>query len=136
MAALVKDRDTRRRDAARRTPGLAANAVIFAGAIIVRTAAGFAAPATTALGLHAMGIALDAVDNTGGTDGAKAVDVDSGIYQVANSAGADEITAADIGNDCYLVDDQTVAKTNGAGTRSAAGTVFDVDAKGVWVEFK
>lgn len=136
MAALVKDRDTRRRDGVRRTPGLAANAVIFAGAITVRNAAGFAAPASTTLGLHAMGIAQDAADNTGGANAAKSVDVDSGVYQVANSAGADEITAADIGNDCYLVDDQTVAKTDGTGARSAAGKVFDVDAKGVWVEFK
>lgn len=135
MAALVKDRDTRRRDGVRRTPGVAANAVIFAGAIAVRNAAGFAAPATTALGLHALGIAQDQVDNTGGANGDKTIDVDAGTYQVGNSAGADQITAADIGKACYLVDDQTVAKTDGAGTRSAAGTVFDVDAKGVWVKF-
>lgn len=134
--ALVKDRDTRRRDGVRRTPGLAADAVIFAGAIVVRNAGGFAAPASTALGLHALGIAQDAVDNTGGANGANSVDVDTGAFQIANSVGADEITAADIGNDCYLVDDQTVAKTDGTGTRSVAGKVFDVDAKGVWVEFK
>lgn len=136
MTALAKDRDTRRRDGVRRTPGVAANAVIHAGAIVVRNAGGFAAPASTALGLHALGIAQDAIDNTGGVDGANSVDVDAGVYQVANSAAADEITAADIGNDCYLVDDQTVSKTDGAGTRSVAGKVFDVDAKGVWVEFK
>ena len=33
----------------------------------------------------------------------------------------------------YIVDDQTVAKTNGSSTRSAAGTIVDVDAQGVWV---
>lgn len=136
MVALAKDRDTQPRDGIRRTRSVAANAVIFTGAIVVRNAAGFAAPASTALGLHALGIGQDAVDNTGGADGAKSVDVDAGVFQVANSAGADEITAADIGTDCYLVDDQTVAKTDGAGTRSVAGKVFDVDAKGVWVEFK
>ena len=53
----------------------------------------------------------------------------------ANSAAADQITAADIGNDCYGVDDQTVAKTNGANTRSVAGKIYDVDAQGVWVKF-
>ena len=32
--------------------------------------------------------------------------------------------------------DQTVAKTNGGNTRSRAGKVFDVDADGVWVDFR
>jgi hypothetical protein len=39
-----------------------------------------------------------------------------------------------IGNDCYIVDDQTVAKTNGTATRSIAGKIRAVDAQGVWVE--
>jgi hypothetical protein len=42
---------------------------------------------------------------------------------------------ADVGKQCYLVDDQTVAKTDGTNTRSPAGFVRDVDADGVWVEF-
>ena len=33
-----------------------------------------------------------------------------------------------------MVDDQTVAKTDGTGTRSAAGVVVNVDALGVWVD--
>jgi len=44
------------------------------------------------------------------------------------------IAAAEIGTYCYIVDDQTVAKTDGTATRSSAGKVFDVDAQGVWVE--
>ena len=36
----------------------------------------------------------------------------------ANSASGDLITAAEVGSDCYIVDDQTVAKTNGSSTRS------------------
>jgi hypothetical protein len=44
------------------------------------------------------------------------------------------ITRAEIGDDCYIVDDSTVAKTNpGGNTRSVAGKIVDVDAKGVWV---
>ena len=54
----------------------------------------------------------------------------------ANSAAADAITLADIGADCYIVDDQTVAKTSATNTRSVAGKVFDVDAEGVWVDFR
>lgn len=47
----------------------------------------------------------------------------------------DAIALADIGSDCYIVDDQTVAKTSGSATRSVAGKIFDVDAAGVWVNF-
>jgi hypothetical protein len=35
-----------------------------------------------------------------------------------------------------LVDDQTLAATDGAGTRSEAGDIYDVDDDGVWIEFK
>lgn len=136
MAALTKDRDTRRRDGVRRTPGVAANAVIHAGGIVVRNSGGFAAPAGAALGLYALGIAQEPVNNTGGANGAKSIEVDAGTFLVANSAGADEVTAADTGTTCYLVDDQTVAKTDGGGTRSPAGKVFDVVAGGVWVTFE
>ena len=52
-----------------------------------------------------------------------------------NSTSGDQITAADLLKDVYAVDDQTVAKTNGGGTRSVAGRVWKVDSvKGVLVE--
>ena len=56
--------------------------------------------------------------------------------QILDEESADAITLADVGSDCYIVDDQTVAKTNGTNTRSVAGKVFDVDADGVWVDFR
>ena len=34
-----------------------------------------------------------------------------------------------------MVDDQTVAKTNGGNTRSPAGIIDSVDADGVWIRF-
>ena len=47
----------------------------------------------------------------------------------------DLIAQADAGSDCYIVDDQTVAKTSGTNTRSRAGIVLAVDADGgVWVQ--
>ena len=35
----------------------------------------------------------------------------------------------------FVVDDETVAKTNGGGTRSPAGIIADADDQGVWVRF-
>ncbi len=46
-----------------------------------------------------------------------------GRHRFANSAAGDLITKADIGAACYIVDDQTVARTNGTNTRSPAGVV-------------
>jgi hypothetical protein len=55
---------------------------------------------------------------------------------MANSAGADAITSANIGAYCYVVDDQTVALTSAGGTRPIAGKIKSVDTTfGVWVEF-
>lgn len=135
MAALAQDRNTPARAASTRQLKVAANAKIYAGALVV-LAAGVAKPGSTALNLVAVGRAEHAVDNTGGADGAQVVDVRPGTFRYANSAGADEVTDAQIGSDCFVVDDQTVAKTDGGGTRSKAGEVFAVDAQGVWVKFK
>ena len=57
------------------------------------------------------------------TDGAR------GVFCFANSSGGTEITRAQIGENAYAVDDQTVAN---AGT-CVAGEILDVDEGGVWV---
>ena len=110
---------------------LAAGAKIHHGALVVMDA-GFAKPGYTAVGLVALGIAEDSVDNTGGTAGAKRVEVKRGCYAFATLAG-DDVTEADIGKDAFVVDDQTVARTSATNTRSIAGKVIDVDAAGVWI---
>jgi len=133
MAALAADRNTPRADGDVESYGVDGGAKIFAGAIVALNAAGYAIPGATAAGLVTAGRAEEQVDNTGGADGAVSVRVRRGTFRYANSAGADAITRAEVGDDCYLVDDQTVAKTDGAGTRSVAGKVVQVDAQGVWV---
>ncbi|MCK3776463.1 hypothetical protein MZK49_06940 [Ensifer sesbaniae] len=135
MTALSGDRNTPERGGDRRRIAVAAATVIYAGAMVALNAAGNAVPVSTALNLKGVGRAERRADNAGGAAGDVAVDVGVGIYRYANSAAADAITQADIGSDCYGVDDQTVAKTNGGGTRSAVGKIFDVDAQGVWVKF-
>lgn len=69
----------------------------------------------------------------GAADGDELVSIRKAVARLANSAGADEITVADIGRLCFLVDDQTVAKTVGTGLRPIAGEIVDVDSTGVWV---
>jgi hypothetical protein len=108
-----------------------ANAVLLAGTIAVASA-GFAAGATTAVGLIALGRVEETVDNTGGADGAKTVKVCRGIFKFANHAG-DLVTQAGAFADCFLVDNQTVAATSGGSTRSRAGKVVAVESDGVYV---
>ncbi|KEH07073.1 hypothetical protein GY14_30200 [Delftia tsuruhatensis] len=136
MTALTQDRNTLSRNGEQAEPPVAANARIFAGALVAINAAGLAVPGSTALGLKGAGVAERRADNTGGTSGAIRVRLSRRPAQFANSAAADAITLADLGADCFIVDDQTVAKTDGTGTRSRAGRVYDVDADGVWVDFR
>lgn len=136
MSALSQDRNTLRRDGQQIEPPVAAGARIFGGAIVAINAAGYAVPGTTSAALKGVGAAEQRADNTGGAAGAIRVSVHKGPHRFANSAAADAITLADVGSDCYIVDDQTVAKTHATNTRSVAGKVFDVDADGVWVDFR
>lgn len=136
MAALTQDRNTLRRDGVLIEPPVAGGARIFAGALVAINAAGLAVPGATSTTLAGAGAALAPADNTLGAAGALRVRVDKRPARFANSAAADAITLADLGKDCFIVDDQTVAKTSGANTRSRAGKVFDVDADGVWVDFR
>ncbi|MDM7928670.1 hypothetical protein [Blastomonas fulva] len=136
MAALTQDRATPRlAEGNVFSRDVAADAVIFAGAIVCLSATGWAVPGSTATTLVADGVAQEPVDNTGGANGDVKVRVFKGVFRFGNSAAADAITRAEIGDDCYIVDDQTVAKTSGTNTRSIAGKIVDVDAQGVWVRF-
>lgn len=104
------------------------------GGIVVLNA-GYAAPATEATGLIAIGVADLEADNTGGSAGAISARVRSGVFKFGNSASTDLIAQAQVGSDCYLVDDQTVAKTSNSSARSRAGKVVAIDADGsVWVQ--
>jgi hypothetical protein len=133
--ALNADRNTQARAGEFLVLPVAANAKIYAGALVVVNASGYAAPGSTATGLKAAGRAEEQIDNTGGANGAKNVTVRRGVFKFKNAA-ADPVGTAHVLGDCYIVDDETVAATDGTGTRSKAGKVLAVDADGVWVEIK
>jgi hypothetical protein len=132
--ALSADRDTPQRLDALLNLGVATAKKIYAGSLVMRSATGYATPGAAATGCIGLGRASEQVDNTG-ADGALNINIERGVFRFANSAAGDAIADADIGNHCYIVDDATVAKTDGTGTRSIAGRIYDVDSDGVWVEF-
>jgi hypothetical protein len=131
--ALSADRNTPRKEGDLRQFPVAADTKIYAGALVCLNAAGAATPGAVATTLTAVGRAEAQADNTGGAAGDITVNVRKGTFRYANSAAADEIGPEDIGKTAYVVDDETVALTNGTNTRSAAGTIYDVDAQGVWI---
>jgi hypothetical protein len=132
MTATTKDRSTQQQYAEVINVPVLAAAKINAGAIVVATAAGFAAPGSTATTLSYIGRAEDAVDNTAGANGAKSVNVRR--KQAFKWANDGTITQANLMLTAYIVDDQTVAATNGGATRSIAGRIVGVDTDGVWIE--
>lgn len=133
MTALATDRNTPERDGYTFRFDIAAAKKIWAGAIVMLDSSGNATPGAAATGQIAVGRAEETVDNAGGSAADKQVTVKAGIFRWANSSAGDAITKAEIGDDCWIADDQTVAKTNASSTRSVAGKVVDVDAAGVWV---
>jgi hypothetical protein len=134
MTALTKERNTLTKEIVHLDAlPLAANTKIYAGAIVAVNAAGYAVPASTSTTIKAAGRAEETIDNTGGAAGDKKIWIRRGVHLYSNSGGGDAITIAERYTPCYLVDDQTVAKTDGTATRSIAGTIVDVEPAGVWV---
>jgi hypothetical protein len=109
------------------------NAVIYKGALVCVDSTGYALPGATATGLIPVGRAEETVDNTGGASGAKRVKVTRGAFSLANSADADEIEITELFSEVYIVDDNTVAKTDGSSTRSRAGICVGFEGSRVMV---
>ena len=107
------------------------------------SAAGYYTNGTAALGLVAMGIFQSSFDNTSGANGATGANTDgfgklgasvrTGVFPLACGTTTDAITQANVGQPCYIIDNQTVGLTDGAGTRSVAGVIVGMDPAGTKV---
>jgi hypothetical protein len=131
MSNATEGRNTKRRNADKGEALVDVGVTIYAGTLVALLAAtGEAVRGGTAGTAAAIGVAEETVVG----DGVEMVKYSRGCFQFGNSAAADLIAKADIGATCYMVDDQTVAKTDNSAARKAAGKIIDVDANGVWVE--
>lgn len=137
MAALTADRNTLRREGVQEGYPVKASTRIFAGSITAIDATGYAVPGAVATTLKCVGVAVARYDNSAGAAGDVKAVTDRRPHWFANSSAGDAIALTDVGASCYIVDDQTVAKTNGTNTRSVAGKILNVDAAlGVLVDFR
>lgn len=105
------------------------------GIVCISGSTGKVVKGSTATGLICIGVCQESV--TTGTSTTETIKAKSGIFgPFVNSASADAIADDDIGKTCYIVDDATVALTDGSASRSAAGTVYKVETAGVYVAIK
>lgn len=130
--ALTADRNTPARTGDLVQHPVDAATQIFAGSILCINDAGFAVPATTTTTGRVVGRANTHADNRVGSEGDVFVSAERGVFRFLNSAG-DLVTRADIGSVAFVVDDETVARTDGSESRIPAGVIVDVDDDGVWV---
>ena len=106
---------------------LAASTTITHGYIVGVNAAGYLSGAPTLL----LGVATETKTSIGIGD--VKVKVESGYLGFQNGTNADALTIGDIGDPVYLISGNTVGKTNGGGTRLAAGTLVNIEQSGLLV---
>jgi hypothetical protein len=111
---------------------VAAATKTFKGGIAVLSA-GHVKPGSTAVNLIAAGMFSESVDNSAGTAGAQVAHVEEGTF-LFDVAASDPVAQADVGGDVYIVDDETIAKTNGTNTRSRAGKLVGLSGGKAWVK--
>lgn len=131
---LAADRKTPQRNGKNFSFPVDGGSIIYQGALVGLNAAGYLVPASAIATIRIVGIALEQVDNSDGSDGDVACEVESGVFRFDNSSAGDAITLLHVGRTVFAVDDETVGLTEGAsGNRPAAGVVVDVDDEGVWL---
>lgn len=97
---------------------VAADAVIWLGALVAVNATGYALPATATGGLTVVGVAQTRVDNTGGSAGDLSVVVRRGQEWLLKGS---SLAQSAVGDPVYVVDDETVAP-------SVAGTAVEAES--------
>ncbi len=127
MAALTQDTNRRSKGEVKiNFYKVAANAVIYAGAIVCVNASGFLAPAADTASFKCVGIATTAADNTGGANGDIECAVARGIHYVATSGGS-AVAQANVGDDAVILDSNTVVLEAGATNDILAGEILEID---------
>jgi hypothetical protein len=126
VGALTANYDAERKDGILVAYKVAAEAVIYKGAMVCLNDRGYAVPAADAPGLKFVGFAYERGDNAAGSDGDIMVRVwKDGSFRVAMSSPALE----DLGADVYVIDDNAVALDTAYSIW--AGTVVEIVVDGV-----
>jgi hypothetical protein len=115
-------------DKARKTSGypegvpylVAASTIIYQGSLVATNSTGFLVPAANNTTHRCGGVAAQSVDNSDGSDGDVSITVESEQLEVFASSG---IVQADVGEACYVLDDETVADNAASSKNVHVGTI-------------
>jgi hypothetical protein len=131
--ALTADRQTTIKAGGAKRHGcrpVAADAVIFLGALIAVDADGYAVPADDAADLRVIGIAEQAVDNTDGNDGDLTVKYVTNVEAEFENAGGLVAQADDL---VFAEDDDAVTDYGGSTNKNYVGPMITCTTTKVWV---
>lgn len=135
MTALTEDRSTQRMDGELLDIPVAASQKIFGGAAVCVNAAGYALEGSDTAGLIFMGMAQEQKDNSSGSNGDKVIVVRcKGFFKMILDTA---ISQANVGDDVFLVDDQTVDLAANTTNDIFMGQIVKyVDSTHAWVDIK
>lgn len=116
---------------------VAADTIIYGGALVALDASGNAVPASSTAALRCVGRCEKVADNRtlahggpgAGTAGLTQVSVHQGVFYFNSGTGVDLISAARM-QLCFASDDNTVNATDSGGTRPVVGPVYNVRSDG------
>jgi hypothetical protein len=133
MPALTADRANFRQRTTWRSFGGAVKGgvVVYFGALLAVDVNGWIVPASDTGGLKVVGVALESVDNTTGANGAKTVQILTGVFKFNNAGNA--VTQTSMHKDVFVADDNSVTTAAVAAADVKAGTLDAIDTDGVWV---
>jgi len=133
MTALTGDKTTEYTEGAELSIPVDDGDKIYAGALVCVNADGYAVPGADTAGLIFEGISRESVDNSLGQDGDVSVTVRRrGLFKMAFGH---EISQANVGDQAFIVDDQTVDLAANCANDIFCGIIADViDSTHAWVD--
>ncbi|HOV62096.1 MAG TPA: hypothetical protein PK349_13645 [Candidatus Hydrogenedentes bacterium] len=135
MTALTADKKTEYTEGVEISIPVDDGDKIYAGALVCVNADGYAVPGADTEGLIFMGVAREQADNTDGQDGDINVTVRRrGLFKMAF---ATAITAANVGDNVFLADDQTVDLAGNVNNDIFCGIIAGyIDTTHAWVDIE
>ena len=135
MAALTADNDILRSQGVEFAFPVAAAQKIYAGALVAVNADGYALPGDDASGLIFEGVAVERKDNSSGSNGDLEVVLHRrGLFRMTLGHA---ITQANVGDNVFLVDDQTVDLTANVTHNIYCGIIAGyIDSTHAWIDIE
>jgi len=132
MIALSADKKTEYREGVEASFPVDDGDIIYAGALVCVNADGYLVPGADSDGLIFVGVAREYADNSGGQDGdVSAVVRRHGLFKMAFGH---SISQANVGDNVFIADDQTVDLTANTTYKIFCGVIAEyIDATHAWV---